>query len=70
MWADGFGNWHALIPEDTARPVVDARELIHAELVEREPRNNTWVHSGQYVREHVSRAPEQSRPGFIEFLES
>lgn len=37
-WADGFGNWHAMVPASGSRwkDALAARKLIVAELVQRE----------------------------------
>lgn len=76
-YADGYGRWHAYVPEDHndgTGLILDARNAIRDELILRE--RKTWESKrgaksrlSAYLREYVTRHPEQDRPGYVHFVE-
>lgn len=74
VYADGFGNWHAYIPNTAAGTFIAARRLIRAELVQREQRRNETLTAATerltaYVLEHVQKSVTQDRAGFTHYSE-
>ena len=66
VYADGYGRWHAYIPEGRASGgILVARSLIRDELNARGEGITSFT---RYVVENVCRGV-QDKPGFIHFVE-
>ena len=69
VYADGYGRWHALIPESVGRGatlVLMAEHLIAAKL---EVRGNDDTDYLGYVCLNIQLDGVQDKPGFIHFVE-
>jgi hypothetical protein len=66
-WADGFGRWHAVVP-DTAEGLTRAVEAIAGELLARAPKGETLEQFVAYVHEGLISVPD-AEPGTVHFAE-
>lgn len=66
-WADGFGRWHAEVP-DTPMGLSRAVRSIALELFDRAPRGTTFLQMREYVERNIVSAPSET-PGRVHFIE-
>ena len=66
-WADGYGRWHADVP-DTRLGLSRATRSIALELFERAPHGTTFIETRKYVEENIVSIPSDT-PGRVHFAE-
>ena len=66
-WADGYGRWHAEVP-DTRLGVDRATRMIAMELFDRAPRGTTFIQIREYVEQNIVSIPSDT-PGRVHFAE-
>lgn len=66
-WADGFGRWHAEVP-DTRMGLSRAVRSIAMELFDRAPRTATFIQIREYVEQNIVNIPSD-KPGRVHFAE-
>lgn len=66
-WADGYGRWHADVP-DTRLGLSRAVRSIAMELFDRAPRGTTFVQMREYVEQNIVSLPNDT-PGRVHFAE-
>lgn len=66
-WADGFGRWHAEVP-DTPMGLSRAVRMIVMELFDRAPRTATFIQIREYVEQNIVSIPSD-KPGRVHFAE-